>query len=100
MGTSSELAFTGSNFKALQDYNARLLKALTLAREEISALRSQVKEFKDRLNKDSHNSSKPPCSDGLKKKPVNLRKPTNKQPGGQPGHKGHTLKLEGEPDQY
>jgi cell division protein FtsB len=36
---------------------------------ENTSLSTRIKELTDRLNKDSHNSSKPPSSDGLKKKP-------------------------------
>lgn len=38
-------------------------------RAENTALNSRIKELEDRLRKDSHNSSKPPSSDGLAKKP-------------------------------
>ena len=37
------------------------------------ALQQKVDELTARLNKDSHNSSKPPSTDGFKKKPVTLR---------------------------
>ncbi|MCK5538719.1 MAG: IS66 family transposase [Thiomargarita sp.] len=55
-----------------------------------------IKELQASLSKDSHNSSKPPSSDGLKKKPhqnrtESLREKGKKPNGGQPGHKGHTL---------
>ena len=74
---------------------------LQTLQEIVNALTAQVQELKARLDKDSHNSSKPPSSDGYAKKPApqSLRSKTGRKPGGQPGHRGCTLELSDTPDQ-
>jgi transposase len=58
----------------------------------------RIEELERRLGKDSHNSSKPPSSDGLGRGPRVNRKKSEKRPGGQPGHEGHTLMQVKQPD--
>jgi transposase len=60
--------------------------------EKVRQLTARVEELEARLSKDSHNSSKPPSSDGLGKKTRSLRESSGKNPGGQAGHLGKTLK--------
>jgi transposase len=66
----------------------------------IAALQQEVAELKRQLGFNSQNSGKPPSSDGLKKPPrvQSLRGRSEKPSGGQPGHKGETLRQIENPD--
>jgi len=84
-------AFTKANFDDL-------IKLVYELQEEIILLKNENTSLKAQLKTDSHNSSKPPSSDGLVRKNINLRKSSTKPIGGQIGHKGNTLKFEGKVD--
>ena len=67
----------------------------------IAALEAEVANLRRQLGQDSSTSSKPPSSDGLKKKPRppgSLRGGSGKASGGQTGHEGGTLRQVAEPD--
>ncbi|MFW6367314.1 MAG: IS66 family transposase [bacterium] len=65
----------------------------------IHALEERVQSLENQLAKNSHNSGKPPSSDGLKKPaPKSLRKKGERKSGGQRGHTGHTLEMADKPD--
>ena len=66
----------------------------------IAQLNQTIQELKERLNKNSKNSSKPPSSDGFKKPaPKSLRKSSGKKVGGQDGHQGTHLAVISDPDE-
>jgi transposase len=63
-------------------------------------LQEQYQVLQARLNQNSHNSSRPPSSDGLgKPAPQSLRVSGQRKSGGQAGHSGTTLRQSSQIDQ-
>lgn len=78
---------------------ADLLVLVVTMQAQLSEMSAEIQRLKDQLAKDSHNSGKPPSSDGLKKRRTkSLREGGKRSSGGQVGHKGHTLKFAEVPD--
>lgn len=78
-----------------------LREELTVSRAELERAQRRIAELEARLAANSGNSSKPPSSDGLAKpapKTRSLRAKTRREPGGQPGHDGTTLRQVDRPD--
>ena len=83
--------------EVLEADNAVLRAENAVLRAENTVLRADNTALREQLNKKSHNSHKPPSSDGYGKKPALPQSKGNKS-GGQLGHKGRTLKMIATPD--
>ena len=76
-----------------------LIGVILILQQQLAEQQELIQKLQDQLAKDSHNSGKPPSSDGLKKgKRKSLRRSGQRPRGGQRGHKGRTLMQVAEPD--
>lgn len=83
----------------LRQENAQLRAENQQLREQVGQLGTRLHELEGRVSKDSHNSSKPPSTDGYAKKTRSLRQKSGKKPGGQEGHAGSTRHFVEIPDE-
>lgn len=60
-------------------------------KEELAKALARIHELEGQQTQDSQSSSKPPSSDGLKRKTMSQRKRSGKKSGGQLDHRGHHL---------
>ena len=65
--------------------------------KENKLLNKRVKSLESQVNKNSNNSSKPPSTDGFKKKTKSLKTKSCKNPGGQESHEEITFELNANP---
>jgi transposase len=75
--------------------------SLAQALHHLEQANARIKQLEGQAAKDSHNSSKPPSTDGFKeprRKTASLREKSGKPRGGQPGHRGNTLRMVQQPD--
>ncbi|HAJ79801.1 MAG TPA: IS66 family transposase [Fibrobacteres bacterium] len=90
---------TKDQFKEIYDKGFEATYALFDALQQaMETLEQRVAHLEAILAKDSHNSSKPPSSNGFKRPPQSLRGKSGKHAGGQNGHEGFTLRQTENPD--
>ena len=76
---------------------APLVAIIEQQAQHIAQLEAQLAQLRAQVNQNSQNSHKPPSSEGYRKKPA-LPKVKTGPRGGQPGHRGKTLKMTEHPD--
>ena len=96
---------TEEEARQLREENAQLKEEVASKDQRVKELEGllmsallRIEELERRLGKDSHNSSKPPSSDGFKRHKKSRPK-SNKATGGQTGHVGHGLERVETPDE-
>jgi transposase len=82
-------------------YNEGRAAVILLFQRTFLALAERIQKLEDQLAKNSRNSGKPPSSDGYDQgvpRTKSLRKRSRRKSGGQPGHRGESLKMVAKPD--
>ena len=89
---------TDERVTTLEAENAALRAENESLHQQVAQVAARLHELETQRATDSHTSSKPPSSDGWGRKLFGLRPQRGKKPGGQPGQRGHTLRLGDPPD--
>src|SRR5579859_4828815 len=86
---------TREEIQALYDQGPDgVLEAITALQDAVGLLTLRVKQLEDRLGKDSHNSSKPPSSDGYNKpNPQSQRGKSGRRTGGHYSHDNKDISM-------
>ncbi len=98
---SDQITDQGSLIKELTATIKDLKQIIVSKDERLAQQDAEIAALKEKLNKNSGNSNKPPSSDFFTKpKPssINRGKKRKKSSGGQQGHTGSTMKLKETPD--
>ncbi len=75
--------------------NQTLREQVAKLQNQVEGLQTEVAKLRERVNKNSRNSSKPPSSDPPQTPRYPKPEPSGEKKGGQKGHHGHGRKLKG-----
>lgn len=91
---------TRDEIQSVYDAGPEAIRALVEGLlQRLDELTARVTELERQVGRNSRNSSQPPSQDGFQKQTKSLRQKSERPVGGQPGHRGATLRLREHPDQ-
>lgn len=90
---NTELAPAGISVEDWRSTPAAVRVLVLTLLSSVAHLQQRVAELEERLNQNSHNSSKPPSADAPNVPDRAQRSASGRKAGGQPGHAGHSRPL-------